>query len=102
MNVKPKQKHNSDKMPIATTSSHNSSKPHVGGSYRKIALVRLIRKVKKRLVSINAEYYKHYYRKKYNEKMSVSQKIHMLSILMSKKFLDERIDEYRLLLKTAK
>jgi len=32
MNVKPEQKHNSDKMPIDTTSSHNSSKPIVGSS----------------------------------------------------------------------
>ena len=32
MNVKPEQKHNSEQMPIAATSSHNSSKPHVGGS----------------------------------------------------------------------
>ena len=31
-NVQPEQKHNSDKMPINTTSSQPCSKPHVGGS----------------------------------------------------------------------
>ena len=39
MNVQPKQKHNSDKMPIDTTSSQPCIKPHVVGSQSLVDLV---------------------------------------------------------------
>lgn len=77
----------------------NNKFKNVDCSIRKIALIRLIRIIRIRLKAINREFYKRYYRKKYNDKMSIDNKIHMLAILMGKKVLEEKLDLYKTLLK---